>query len=64
LKAGARYITTYHVDTCDGLTSRVSGTLMRIDVGIHRDIPSRMTPLRVWIRFEDDRVGERLRQRQ
>jgi hypothetical protein len=64
LKAGACYMITYNVDTCDGLTNSDSGTLMRTDVGIHKDISNKIRLLKVWIRFEDDHVGERLRQKQ
>jgi hypothetical protein len=54
----------YNVDTLGGLTNGGSGTLMKTDVGIHMYLHSRTRPLRVWIMFEKERVGQKLRRKQ
>lgn len=59
LKVNAKYMMTYNVNTEDGLCNGATGTLMRIDQGskLHGD----KKPLRLWIKFDDKKVGSILR---
>jgi hypothetical protein len=52
------------VDTPEGLTNGVSKALIKLHVDVHEDFPDRTRPLRIWIKSEEKRVGERLRQKQ
>ncbi|KAE8739092.1 hypothetical protein FOCC_FOCC015415 [Frankliniella occidentalis] len=59
LKVGAIYMVTYNVDTEDGICNGATGTLKKITYGTNHK--GEKKPLRVWIKFEDRKVGALLR---
>ena len=58
-KVGARYMMTVNIDTADGLVNGATGTLKKIE----KSAGDQPKPLRVWIEFDDQKVGFRLRER-
>lgn len=63
LRVGARYMMTSNIDTADGLVNGINGWLRRIDVGVHRQRGEETRPMRMWIEFDDERCGRKLRER-
>ncbi|KAE8740983.1 hypothetical protein FOCC_FOCC013509 [Frankliniella occidentalis] len=61
LKISGKYMMTYNVNTEDGLCNGATGTLMRIDQGKNNDGDKK--PLRLWIKFDDPKVGSLLRKK-
>lgn len=59
LKTGAMYMMTYNVNTEDGLCNGATGTLKQIDFGSNEK--NEKKPLRLWIKFHDESVGQLLR---